>query len=463
MEENTRKSRKRCDEGRGFPIDRREEEFLRRLGERRVFLGLNETDEERLRSLLPFIERHANRIVEAFYRHLLGFEETRRILADEATVNRLKNTQRTYLLEVFGGVYDETYARRRLEIGWAHQRVGLEPEWYVGAYHLYARLLWPLIGNHLRELGRPYEEIVETLLAVDRVMRLDMEFALEAYFDVLHAELLREKEQYQMLTVQLSETNRRLSDLMEQLEDRVKERTSALQASQELLLQSEKMAAIGKMASQMAHEIRNPLSAVILNLELLLDELDAMEPDQTAEARKLVRTVLHEANKMNDTIRDYLNIARTPPIRPEPTDLNALIEDQMTFLGPTLRQANVSLKLELAEELPRIPLDAEQFRRVLLNLVKNSLEAMPSGGTLRIETQLDGEFVAISVSDTGIGMTEEVRQRIFQPLFTTKEKGLGVGLTVVREVVVAHGGSIACESQKDEGTTFRIFLPVERL
>lgn len=461
MEKNARKTRGGT--RKGLQLGQGEGRFLRRLDERRAFLGLSERDEERLRSLLPFIEQHANGVVEAFYRHLLDFEETRRLLADEAVVTRLKGTQRTYLLEMFGGVYDETYARRRLHIGWAHQRAGLEPEWYVGAYHLYARFLWPLIASRLRELGRPHEEVVETLLAVDRVMRLDMEFALEAYFDALHAELLREKEQYQMLTVQLSETNRRLSELMEQLEDRVKERTSALQASQELLIQSEKMAAIGKMASQMAHEIRNPLSAVILNLELLLDELDAMEPTQTAEARKLVRTVLHEANKMNDTIRDYLNIARTPPIRPQPTDVNALIEDQMTFLGPTLRRVNVSLKLDLAEELPRIPLDAEQFRRVLLNLVKNSLEAMPSGGTLRIETQLEGDFVAISVSDTGVGMTDEVRQRIFQPLFTTKDKGLGIGLTVVREVVVAHGGSIICDSRKDGGTTFRISLPVERL
>jgi signal transduction histidine kinase len=427
-----------------------------------MFLTLSEEDGELLRSLLPLIERHADSIVEAFYRHLLDFESTRRFLTDETTVRRLKDVQKAYLLEAFQGVYDEAYCRRKVHIGRVHYRVGLDPEWYLGAYHLYQRLLSPLIMSHLRELGRSDEEILNHLLAVNRVMTFDMEFALEAYFGALHDELVREKEQYQMLTVRLRETNRSLSDLMEQLEDRVKERTSALQASQELLLQSEKMAAIGKMASQMAHEIRNPLSAVILNLELLLDELDAFEPDQATEARTLVRTVLNEANKMNNTIRDYLNIARTPQVRTEPADLNAIIEEQMAFLSATLRRANVGLTLNLADGLPLIALDIEQFRRVLHNLVKNSLDAMPQGGTLSIKTALDGDTVTMAVTDTGIGMTDDVRERIFQPFYTTKEKGLGIGLTVVQEVIIAHGGAITCESRRDYGTTFRVSLPIDR-
>jgi len=434
---------------------------LRQLDERREFLTLTEKDGERLRSLLPLIEQHADSLVEAFYRHLLGFEATRRFLTEER-LHRLKAIQRAYLTELFEGVYDEAYCRRRMHIGWVHQHIGLEPEWYLGAYHLYHRLLWPLIVAHLRAQGRSDEEILEHLLAVNRVMMFDIEFALEAYFDALHDELVREKEQYQMLTVRLRETNRSLSELAEQLENRVQERTSALQASQELLLQSEKMAAVGKMASQMAHEIRNPLSAVILNLELLSDELEALEPTQSSEARNLVRIVLNEANKMNNTIRDYLNIARTPPMRPEPADLNAVIEEQMAFLSPSLRRANVALVLKLPEDLPPVPLDAEQFRRALQNLVKNSLDAMPNGGTLTIETRRDRDHVIVSVTDTGVGMTDEVRERIFQPLFTTKEKGLGIGLTVVQEVILGHGGTVTCESRKDHGTTFRLSLPLER-
>jgi signal transduction histidine kinase len=427
---------------------------------RKSYLGLTDADAVLLRSLLPLIEERASEVVRAFYDFLLAYPETRRAFTDEATVRRLQHLQAEYLKEVFSGQYDEAYCRRKMQIGETHYGHGIEPEWYEGAYHFYRRLLFPLVSDYLAQRGRSQEEICEALLAVSKVMSFDMVYALEAYFAAMSRELLSEKDQLHTLAGQLRQSNEALAELTEQLEAKVAERTAALEASQERLLQSEKMAAIGKTASQMAHEIRNPLSAIVLNLELLADELESFGAVDTAAAEDLLQRVLGAANRMNVTMREYLQVARLPKLRVEPSDVNSLVEEQMEFLRAELRQARVRVVLGLAHDLPPAMLDQEQFRNVLVNLVKNSLDAMPDGGELHVLTRHDGPHVAIVVRDTGWGIAPEEQDRIWQPLYTTKSKGLGMGLSYVREVVLAHRGQVRCESESGRGATFTILLPV---
>jgi len=440
------------------PNPSRAADTSRRHSRTRMFLSLTDDDSDRLRDLRPLVQLRVDEIVERFYVHLRRFEETRRYVESAQMAERLRALQRDYLLQLFEGVFDEAYCQRRRDIGRVHHRIGLDPNWYIGAVQLYQSILFPMAADHLASSGRAADEVLPYLLAISRALIFDMGIALEAYSEALHQQILSEKEQFAILTTKLQESNAALAELTGRLEHEVRDRTSALFESQERLVQSEKMAAIGKMASQMAHEIRNPLSSVILNLELLSDELDALDGSHVDEARALPPSVLQEAGKMNDTIRDYLNMGRMPQVRLERVDLPPLIRQQMGFLWPELRQARVTAYLDLAD-VPPVMADAEQFRRVLLNLVRNSLDAMADGGELRVACSRQDDGLVIRVADSGAGIPLSVRDQIFQPLFTTKEKGLGMGLSYVREVVHAHGGTIECEDGNGAGATFRIVLP----
>ncbi|GIX08181.1 MAG: hypothetical protein KatS3mg115_2584 [Candidatus Poribacteria bacterium] len=436
-----------------------ETQVLQNWRRRIEYLGLTEEDGERLRRLWPVLEPEGPAIAEEFYDHLLRFPETRRLLEDPERVERLKRIQEAYLAEVFQGVYDEDYCRRKLRIGQAHHRIGLDSQWYVGAYHLYHRLLYPRIVRHLRTLGAGEEEITATLLALSRVMTLDLELALEAYFLAQNAALRQEKERLAMLSERLRQANAELSALKNQLEEKVAERTEQLRRSEARLRQSEKLAAIGKMASMMAHEIRNPLSSVILNLELLGDELEVLPADRAQEARELLDLVLRELQRMNLTIRDYLAVVRPPKVSLSVSDLNAVVSELVEFVQEEVQRARVRLHVNLNPELPSVCLDPEQFRLVILNLIKNSLQAMPQGGELYLWTDMEDGRVVLGVRDTGEGIPPEHMEKIFQPLFTTKEKGLGMGLAFVQEMVQAHEGEVRCESEVERGTTFWILLP----
>ena len=290
-------------------------------------------------------------------------------------------------------------------------------------------------------------------------MMNDMQLGLEAYCRACNEQIESEKQRIEASTTRLLEANETLSELRGQLEDRIKERTAALEQSQEQLRQSENMAAIGKIASLLAHEIRNPLSSVVLNLELLSDELESYAPEDTREAKGLLESVSAEVNRINRNTREYLAISRAPSVQLSPADLNSVVQGQLAFLRAELGQASVRLELSLDDDLRSVMLDAEQFRQVLLNLIKNSLDAMAGGGVLRISTERDGALARVVVQDEGEGMSEAGWARIFEPLFTTKTKGLGMGLSFVQEVITAHGGDISCSSREGDGTTFTITLP----
>ncbi|MEO2006116.1 MAG: protoglobin domain-containing protein, partial [Candidatus Poribacteria bacterium] len=152
------------------------------LARRLEYLSFGQADADLLHSLQPVIQQHSDDIVRAFYEHLIAFETTRNLLHDEATMNRLVEAQKRHVVELFGGVYDERYAERRLLVGKTHDRVGLEPSWYLGSYHLYQRVLFPIVTEYLAEGGASQGEVTEALLAITKVMTLDIDLALESYF-----------------------------------------------------------------------------------------------------------------------------------------------------------------------------------------------------------------------------------------------------------------------------------------
>jgi two-component system NtrC family sensor kinase len=233
---------------------------------------------------------------------------------------------------------------------------------------------------------------------------------------------------------------------------------ASLDRQQRELRSAERLAAVGRISAQITHEIRNPLNAIGLNAELLAEELARLSPPPR-EAAQLVAAISRETDRLEQVAEEYLKFARLPRASPAPLELDELVGSLLDFVGPELAESRIGVVRQLAQTLPRIEGDEAQLRAAVLNLVRNSREAMAGGGTLTVRTRRGQDAVELEVSDTGGGMTPEVLAKIFEPFYTTKERGTGLGLAYARRVVAEHRGSIRCESAPGRGTTFTLRLP----
>ncbi|MCP3100049.1 ATP-binding protein [Myxococcus sp. K15C18031901] len=239
-------------------------------------------------------------------------------------------------------------------------------------------------------------------------------------------------------------------------------REAQLKAQAEALMRAEQLAAVGRISAQIVHEVRNPLSSIGLNVELLQDAVEQARFDSTEEAREvnhLLSAVTHEVDRLADVTEQYLRMAR--PQRPDldPRDVTAVLDGVLDFTREELERAGVEVVRQFAPTTPAVLADEGQLRQVFLNLLRNSREAMPHGGQLTIATRPLEQDVEVTVRDTGQGMTAEVREHLFEPFFTTKEGGTGLGLAVSQQILQAHGGSLSCQSIPGQGTAFVLRLP----
>jgi nitrogen fixation/metabolism regulation signal transduction histidine kinase len=226
-------------------------------------------------------------------------------------------------------------------------------------------------------------------------------------------------------------------------------------ATKSRLIQTERLAAIGRMAAHVTHEVRNPLSSIGLNVDMLGDEIH----DPGSEGRRLLESIQGELERLESITEEYLRLARLPEPSLTPDDPTHLLRDVAEFIRREMDAAGVELRLDLAGQLPPVAMDEPQLRQALLNLLRNAREAMPDGGVAKLEaTRYDGG-VRIQVHDEGEGIGEEEREHVFDLFYTTKERGTGLGLPLTQQIVVAHGGSIACKSRHPHGTTFEVWLP----
>ena len=255
------------------------------------------------------------------------------------------------------------------------------------------------------------------------------------------------------------------------LEETVRRRTAALESEIEerkrlevAKLQAERLAMVGTMAAQVAHEVRNPLGSITFNLDLIHREIDQLvkgEGHSPKESRTLITEMREEVRRIQRVIEDYLQFARLPKLQKTPVDLNAFLGQKLTFLGTETARTNVNLRTHFDPALKTINVDAEQLWQAMLNLIRNSREAMPCGGELTIGTWRDGRQALVRITDTGNGMNPEQLKQLFVPFFTTKREGTGLGLALVQQIVTEHGGHVECESTVGQGSTFTLFLPLE--
>ncbi len=248
-------------------------------------------------------------------------------------------------------------------------------------------------------------------------------------------------------------------DEIGQLEGAFEKMVSGLSRAQTLALSNERLAAIGKMAAHVTHEIRNPLSAMGLNIEMLEEEL-AGEGGQRAEVRSLLSAIHREVERLEHLSEEYLRVARLPQPRMEADDVAAVVQEVVVFARPEIELSRCQVGLDVEPSLPPALFDEAQLRQALLNLLRNAREAMPSGGGIDVRVAAEGMSVVIEVADRGGGIPEPIRARVFDPFFSTKGEGTGLGLAITRHIVESHGGSVTCDPREGGGTVFRVALPI---
>jgi len=233
--------------------------------------------------------------------------------------------------------------------------------------------------------------------------------------------------------------------------------TDALSERDQMLIRSERLATAGKMAAQVTHEIRNPLSSLALNAELLEEELTDRE--HSAESRALLRAMQDEIERLTGITESYLRFARLPAPQPDFDDLNDAAKGALDFMRSEFADQGITIDTRLEESLPATLFDRGQLRQALTNLLRNAREAMPDGGVVTVGTRSLDDRVQLTVSDTGPGIPPEERGQIFDTFYTTKSGGTGLGLPLVRQICLAHGGDVEYQDNEGGGSTFAISLP----
>jgi len=223
------------------------------------------------------------------------------------------------------------------------------------------------------------------------------------------------------------------------------------------------MATVGRLSLRIAHEVRNPISAIELNAEMLEDIVRERDDLDMKEAAGLVAAIRDQVTTLDALTEEYLAFARFPRPHFEEESINHLVQELADFVRPVATRQGLTIRVEVDPNVPIMEIDRGLLRQAVLNLVKNGLETLLSGGELTITSRFDGEAVEIAVSDTGGGISQDVGPRLFEQFFTTKPQGTGLGLSITRQIAEEHGGEVSWTNRAPLGATFTIRLPIKRV
>ena len=268
---------------------------------------------------------------------------------------------------------------------------------------------------------------------------------LASAFDAMTLRLLERTEEASRLYAETVQRNKELAEI-----------NARLQATQQQLVQSEKLAAIGQLTAGIVHDVKNPLAVIKGLAEVLLDE-----PQHDAETQTHLASIRDSAAKANQIVSDLLKFARQSKLERTHRDLRETVQASLRLTKYLARKAHVQVSAELPEQSVMLTYDAQQIEQVLINMIHNAIQAMPEGGSLRLSLGASEDMVALTIQDTGTGIAPENLSRIFDPFFTTKPEGegTGLGLSVGYGIIADHGGYIEVDSTPGQGTTFMISLP----
>jgi signal transduction histidine kinase len=409
------------------------------LSEQLEYFDYTEADREALAALRPLLEKHADGLVSSFYRHLLSFGPTRRLLTDPQVKERLLFQQRVYLLSLAGPVIDDDYLRSRRRIGEVHEQIGLEPRWYLGAYSLYLTLLLPLIVD---EAAGDSVRLESGIAALHKLLLFDAHVAMETYIE-------RRERDLEYLNRELAQAGHRLAQDYER-------QSSELRRTIDRARAAERLASLGSLVAGLAHEIGTPMGVIQGHAKLL----ESSVTDERGRWR--LETIRGQIGRISRIIQSLLHMARPSRAERVEVDLEEVLVNTLSFLSEKFKRRGIGVDTRF-EEVPPVKGDPERFQQLFLNLFLNAADAMPDGGELRVSVSAREGDAEVRVSDTGAGIPASGLSRIFDPFFTTKPagEGSGLGLAVAQGIVAEHGGSIEADSVEGEGTEFTILLPGE--
>lgn len=257
----------------------------------------------------------------------------------------------------------------------------------------------------------------------------------------------------------LTDEKRRLEEEIkryaEELETRVAERTAELVETHKQLVAQERIAALGRAAAQVAHEVKNPLSGLLLYALHLKSTATNFSENENSLLDKIVNTINH----LNSRVEQILGFARPVSLTRRAGDLNQIVIDILELLRPQLKANKVEVSLSLSQQGAPAMLDEASLRGALMNVMLNAVEAMPGGGVLSISVEQTDETLRLEIADTGSGIDEEHAKKIFEPFYTTKEQGLGLGMPYAKKIIDQHRGTVSLSSRLGKGTTITIVIP----
>lgn len=385
---------------------------------RQTFLGIGPDDAERVRGLRAVFAEHARAFAERFYQHLLADPTTAPFLQDPQQLEQLKALQSAYFAELLEGTFDTAYFEGRLRVGLTHQRVGLEPAWYLGAYNQYVQITFPLF---VQAFADHLPDVLPRLLSLMKVVFLDIGLALDTYF---------------------KEATQRLHHRNEELQQALNLYWQAQRREEQLR----------RMAS---HEIRGGLAAVITSLE---DLLDVARPTLDTAAGEQLANVIGRCWSLSNLLREML--AQPAVSGPESVETATLFENLLPRFR--LYAEGKLVQFRLPERPPRVWADPLQLREVFANLVANAIRYLDKEpGLVEITCREDGDFVLFCVADNGPGIPASVQTRIFEPFVRGpgRTDGTGLGLYFVRTVIEQTGGKVWVESEPRKGSRFWFTVP----
>jgi len=365
------------------------------------YVDWDPADETALRELHPHAAPHFARIAEIFYARILTHEGARAaLIGGESRVGQLKITLIAWMDRLLSGPWDDEYFQLRCRIGRVHVRIALPQHYMFGAMNVLRRELKEIVHNEYRHDDARLHRVHT---AVGKILDLELAIMLHTYREDLIAQQAR----------------------------------------------TERLATFGQLIGSIGHELRNPLGVIESSLYILDQRVGTDE-----RAKKHIGRIGEQLTLANNIISALLDMIRDKPLQRG----KVILDDTIAAVLGSLPAADV--RLDGIATLPPIDADAVQMRQVFMNLLDNAVHAAGAGGEVRVEGRVDGNVVEVAVEDSGPGVDADTRRRLFEPLITTKAKGIGLGLALVRRIVTRHGGDVAYAPRAGKGARFVVRLPI---
>lgn len=237
--------------------------------------------------------------------------------------------------------------------------------------------------------------------------------------------------------------------------DKLKRQAEILVEAEEQLRRADRLSALGKLSAGIAHEVKNPLASIKGTAEIISDKFKPGDKEY-----EFTKILIKEVDRLDTVVAEFLDFAKPKPPELKLSDLNGIIQSVLKLTEQEITKSKIKLETRLEEDLPSISVDPEQMKQVFLNLIINAVQAMPNGGTLKIDSHRNESEIVCNLSDTGIGMSKEQQEKLFTPFFTSKERGTGLGLAIAYRILEGHKGKIEFTTKKNRGTSFTIYLPI---